>query len=560
MNLGEILIVYSIAAIGLGYFSYGSNQLAFSQSAMMAIGAYIMAISSNFFLDDLSTYYEAVLFHSFGLILGVLMATVVAIALIYPALKLKGPYFAMVTIAFAWVCWKILVEGRPVTGGDLGIRDIEGLRAQYGLANKERYIFFLIIIGLTASLFLFLKRSSFELVRQGLREDTLALSAMGYNVKSTTIFLFTICSIFGAIAGSLYTLQISYINPQSFDVIDAVFILMAVLIGGARSITGAIIGAFVIFVLPEFLHGLQQYRLLFYSAFLIFALHFLPKGIVGFFKQKDGVHISPKKKIDDESLELFQSKNISVSASGFSKSYENIQALQDASLTTFGGEIFGVIGLNGSGKSTFLDTMTGLIKPDSGTALLNSSKTLSSDLSQNARNGVLRSFQSARNFKNLTCRDNVLLGVLAKRKRNQNISLRSLIFDQITERDVELANSYLIEFELDNFADINASELSEGHSKILEVVRIMAAAPDVLLLDEPTSGANPSDIELLKSAISKFKNQKRVIILVDHDIEFMRSVCDQGLVLNAGNVVATGRFQDLLNNPEVQSLYFGESR
>jgi len=220
---------------------------------------------------------------------------------------------------------------------------------------------------------------------------------------------------------------------------------------------------------------------------------------------------------------------------GLSKSFGGLKALENLDISVNSGEIMGLIGPNGSGKTTTINLITGLLKADSGKVQLDGKDLTNKASDIIAKSGTARTFQNLRIFSRQTVRDNI----------------RERIF--ASETDVLLEK-----FDLSHVSHKRAASLSYGEKKRLEIARALALKPKVLLLDEPAAGMNPLELDWLAETIVGLKKSGLAIILVEHHMKLVMKVCDRITVLNFGNKIAEGSPKEITNNKDVITAYLGK--
>jgi len=553
--LAELVVIYAIAALGVRQFLATTNQLVFCQSAMMAIGAYSFALTARQFGDGITGLF-------IGLVAGLIISGAVSMALIFPALRLRGPYFAMITIAFGWIVWRTAIEWTAVTGGDLGISAIPNFAAALGLPPSAQYVASLAVLAAVSGILWRIGNSAFGVLQLAHSVDTMALAALGVRVDHIRLIAFVAGSCIGALAGAFFAMHQAYINPNGFEVFDSVSLLVAVLIGGVSRQVGTVIGVIAIYIAPEFLHALDAYRLLFYGALVLLMLNFAREGLLrdnrsqiwrrpfhgtgavgGLVSWLEELHPGPR--------------HTHLKISGVQKHFGTIRALGGVDLDVRAGEVHGVVGPNGSGKSTLLDVASGLVPRDGGSVTLNDLKLPREGVDRIARYDMLRTFQKIRNFDTLTCRENVLAGIVAQRFRTSTFGIFRAMANRVATRDEERAQAILGSLGLAAHSDDLAAALPQGRRRALEIARILAAGPRVLLLDEPTSGLSRDERDEIARAILLCRDHGIAVILVDHDMELIEHLCDQVTALSVGRVIAQGSPQAVLADERFKADYFG---
>jgi branched-chain amino acid transport system ATP-binding protein len=230
------------------------------------------------------------------------------------------------------------------------------------------------------------------------------------------------------------------------------------------------------------------------------------------------------------------------------KTFGMLTAVSDASLTIAEHEIIGLIGPNGSGKSTLLHTICGRTLPNSGSVILNGVEMSQLPPNKRARAGMAIKFQLARIYLEKSVRDNLLISLQAKN------SIPSLLASRSRKAYGEKIESLITEFQLADFADTPARSLSHGQQQWLEIAMAMSDDPVLLLLDEPTAGMSPK--ERADTAILIRNAAKRCgVLIVEHDLDFIKNLCDRISVLHYGELIATGTPNEIERNDRVREVY-----
>ena len=241
-------------------------------------------------------------------------------------------------------------------------------------------------------------------------------------------------------------------------------------------------------------------------------------------------------------------------------SFGGLQAVDNFSLSIKKGQLYGLIGPNGAGKTTVFNLLTGVYKPDSGKITLDGEDITGKSVVQINKDGIARTFQNIRLFGKLSVLDNVKIG-LHNIYRYPTIAgiLKLPVYFKKEKQMNEKAMELLKVFELDGEANTIASNLPYGKQRKLEIARAMATNPTLLVLDEPAAGMNPNEtMELVKTISFIRDNFDMTILLIEHDMKLVSSICEELTVLNFGKVLTQGKTSDVLNNPEVIKAYLGD--
>jgi len=235
-------------------------------------------------------------------------------------------------------------------------------------------------------------------------------------------------------------------------------------------------------------------------------------------------------------------RDAALHADAISKSFGGVQALSNCSLTVPAGSLTGLIGPNGSGKTTLFNVMTGYERPDAGQVFLSGRRITGAPASRVFALGVGRTFQLTRIFPRMTVLENMLVPAQRGRSRRQH---REHAMDLLAFTGIA------------GHADKLAGTLSYGQRKLLELAYVLVADPAVVLLDEPAGGVNPSLIHHIADRIRDMNKAGKTFLLVEHNMDFVMTLCDQVTVLDSGTVVATGTPDEVRADPRVLDAYLG---
>jgi branched-chain amino acid transport system permease protein len=265
-------LVTSIAAMGVNLIVGYAGQETLAQAAFVGIGAYLTAIAGKHGVP-------------FGLSFAAsgLLTFVIGIALGFPALRVQKHYLAFVTLAFSVLCWLVFRNEAEVTGGVMGIRDIErpivfGLK----LSNAVHFYWFVLAIAAVMSFVLWwIVRSPWGRAFTALRENPLRAESLGVDVRLYTLLAFALGSAYGGMAGSLYAPLVEFIDPSPFALGPSLLFMLMVVVGGSGTFAGPFVGAAVAVLLPEWLRAWETWYLLIYAVLVMVMMALFPGGLVG---------------------------------------------------------------------------------------------------------------------------------------------------------------------------------------------------------------------------------------------------------------------------------------
>ena len=265
-------LVTAIAAMGVNLIVGYAGQETLAQAAFVGIGAYLTAIAGKHGVP-------------FGLsfLLSGLATFVIGIALGFPALRVQKHYLAFVTLAFSVLCWLVFRNETAVTGGVMGLRDIErpivfGFKLRRAI---DFYWFVLVIAALMTVVLWWIVRSPWGRAFTALRENPLRAESLGVDVRLYTLLAFALGSAYGGMAGSLYAPLVEFIDPSPFALGPSLLFMLMVVVGGSGTFLGPFVGAAVAVLLPEWLRAWETWYLLIYGVLVMIMMALAPGGLVG---------------------------------------------------------------------------------------------------------------------------------------------------------------------------------------------------------------------------------------------------------------------------------------
>jgi branched-chain amino acid transport system permease protein len=534
----------TIVTAGLNVLVGFTGQTSLGHAGLYAFGAYTAALCVT----------RAGTSEWFAIAAAVVVTSIVGAAVAAAALRVSGPYLAMVTIAFGLIVEGVLIEWGSVTGGPGGIFNIPkpGLRTHYWTVMLTAAL----ALWLTANL----RRSAWGRACLAVKSSEVAAESLGLSAYYVRIAAFTVSAGFAGAAGALFTFLNGYISPDSFTLQTSILFLLALLFGGLGRIAGPVAGSVALTILPELLTRLLDYRLILYGSLLLLSIYWLPQGVVG--------AVSRARRSRPTSLEFSLSPlgrgqgegpQPLLVASGVNLSFGGVVALEGVALTVNRHQIHAVIGPNGAGKTSLLNVLSGFYAPQAGTITVGGRSIGGLSPYAVARHGITRTFQTAQVFGDLSVRDNVAVGVAGPRLGSPLSALVATPGSRAREavrqsRALELLHA----LGLGELADEPADSLAAGLRRKLEIARALATEPRLLMLDEPAAGLSPSEIAALDAQLTGLRNQDGpTVILVEHHMDLVMAISDRITVLDYGRVIAEGGPDEIRQNPAVIEAYLG---
>lgn len=242
---------------------------------------------------------------------------------------------------------------------------------------------------------------------------------------------------------------------------------------------------------------------------------------------------------------------------GLTKKFGGLVAVNEASFTIEKNKISCLIGPNGSGKTTIFNLITGSLPADSGSVLYNGQELIGKKVSQTVEMGISRTFQDLKLFSEFTVLQNVMV---AMRKRHGEKVLQGFLYSEksaAAQKDIEKAHEILRLFDLNDDADSLVSGLPYGMQKLVSLARLYAVDADLLLLDEPASGMDKEGYAIMDQAMNVFIENGKTILLVEHNMDFVKNIAEKVIFLHQGKVLAQGSMDDITSDKHLTEIYFG---
>ena len=538
-----LVALTAVVGVGLNILLGLTGQVSLGHVGFYAIGAYTVAILTLKGVD-----------FWIALPLAGAVAGIVGFVLALPALRVTGPYLAMVTIAFAFIVQHGTIEWRTLTGGSNGLMGIPPPSIG-ALIFSEREMAMLAVALAGASLYAFhrLARSGWGMAMVAVRDAEPAARSIGLNPVIVKTAAFSLSAVFTGLAGGIFAPLLMFVAPDSFPFSQSILFLFAVIVGGAGWTFGPVVGALVSVVLPELLSGLAEYRLLFFGAALLVILWVAPEGVLGLLarlwpRRDSAMAVSPPFDVGAFLTPAGPPGALEVRDLGIT--FGGIKAATAVTFTAPPGKVTSVIGPNGAGKTTVLNLIGGFYRPDSGSIRLGERELAGRAAWKVARAGIARTYQTTKLFATMSIVDNVLIALRRGR-------LGSMAADAASRGDRDAAEALLAFVGYHGSLSTPAGDLPHVDRRLVEIARALAMRPRVLLLDEPAAGLMRSDKDALSRLIRRIADLGIAVILVEHDMLLVMGISDAVIVLDAGVRIAAGSPIEVRHDPRVLKAYLG---
>ena len=542
--------VTALVATGLNVLMGLTGQTSIGHVGFFAIGAYTTAIL---------TKHVGVGFWPALVAAGVL-AAVVGGALALPALRLSGPYLAMITLAFAFVIEHGATEWRGLTGGSNGIMGMPPVSVA-GVALDARALAAVIAVVTAGGVAVFwlMSRSGWGYAMRAVRDAETAAAGLGLHTIAIRWTAFVVSAAYAGVAGGLFAPLTGFVSPETFPLITSIIFVLVVIVGGQGTVTGPLVGAVIVVLLPEALSSLAEYRLLLFGALLFVVLLIAPRGVVGALAARFAqARPTPAPDRIDAAVLLERGPAVAsddLVVEGLARAFGGVRAVSGVGFTARRGRITSVIGPNGAGKTTLINLISGVIGADAGRARLGARDLSGLPAHAVARAGVARTYQTSQLFAGMSVLDNVLVGLQRGRLGSPVTPRRA-----VTSPDIAVAASLLDFVGYAGSLDASAGALPHVDRRLVEIARALATRPAALLLDEPAAGLSAEDTRRVGALLRAIAARGVAVLLVEHDMELVMEVSTHVVVLDTGLVLAEGTPATVQADPAVRAAYLGDRR
>ena len=538
---------WNIMAGFTGYVSIG-------QSAFLGIGAYTVALLS------LRTGLSPLLLAP----LGGAAAALVAAVLGATVMRAREHAFVIITIALLFLFQTLALNLEGITGGSNGLtlplptwdRDIQNLPFYYVMLG---------LLALSVLLSWWIRRTKFGMGLIAIREDEDKAAAIGVRTSAYKVLSFVASAVLIGVAGGVYAYFLSFIDPRGmFDILVSVQLVLAALVGGRGTIWGPVLGAFAVVPLNEATNNLaaaEGVHLFAFGLALGAVVLFLPRGLIPTVQQwwarrhRQQVPWEQRRQVGAVDREpppaAAEPGRALLEVDGLAKRFGGVAAVDLCSFTVREGGLTGLIGPNGSGKTTTFNLVTGMLRSDDGSIRFDGRRIDQVLPWERAHLGLGRTFQVTRLFPRMTVLENLVAPL-------RGFSWSNLAADAVSGPEARRAEELLDLVGLAPLAAQPAGRLSFGQQKLAELAQVLMLEPRLVLLDEPAGGVNPGMIEHIAGLLLELNRQGITFLIVEHNMPMVLELCDPILVMARGRVIAEGPPAAVQRDPAVLDAYLGE--
>ena len=557
--IGTRAAIYWVLVSGLNLVVGFAGHLAIGYVALLALGAYTTSVLvAGNVMAPVPVFAALPLAGCVGAVFGVIVGL--------PALRLRTFYFAMSTLGFATIVTQIALAWQSVTGGGIGIAGPE-FPAPFDTAWGYYYLcvaFAAFCTWMSANV----AHSRFGRALIAVRDAEVAAEATGISKPRMLIAIFLFAGALAAIAGGLFASLQTYITPDAFTFDLSILFFIAILIGGRGSILGPMLGTIILTILPEIAAPLAAWSTFLYAGLLLAIVLAMPGGIAALLDFRNRRPLASNRAIVPRPAALgdIARKTVGDKTAGDKTlslrnivlSFGNVRAIDGLDLDVKPGQVHGLIGPNGSGKTTTLNVISGYYAASKGTLALGADALPAGRPEVRALRGIARTFQTPRVIGAASVLENVMIGGTVEGEATFVEALLALPRHWRDERKLAAsARALLGVVGLEQLADVRADRLQHSELRFIEIARALMLDPDFLLLDEPAAGLSGDEIERLGALIKAISRRGTAVLLVEHHADLIFDICDQVTVLNLGRVLAAGTPAEIRAHKEVVSAYLG---
>ena len=574
-----LAVCYAAAGLSLNLLMGYAGQISLGQFTLLGVGAFMSGWLTG--ADRLAL--------PFMVAVPAAAAAGAAVALVIgvPALRLRGLYLAVVTIAFTYEAQLSVFKIDAISRGSAGVELPRPQINDFIMTRNADYL--VVLLLLLAMLWMFdraVTGSKVGRAFQAVRADEAVAASFGVDVPRYKLLAFVLSGAFAGVAGAMYGHLIQFANSETFPFERSLLLVVIVVIGGLGSRVGVLISAVFYALWPVYIvkvlgDGFRGTDLIVGAALLMFTVARHPGGLaeawgegaerrrarnVDVGDDADGDAEPPMPKLPElprpsglPERPAATADDCVLRATGVSVSFGGLQALSDASIEVRANRIVGLIGPNGAGKTTLFNAVSGFLRPDSGRVEMLGEDITALPAHARARKGLGRTFQLIGLARDLSVTENLLLAQHVVAGYSIGSALTRIGSANRVERELRSrAAEAIAALGFEQYAHAPVKRLSHGQQRIVELGCALVTAPEVVLLDEPSAGMSPGAAENLAVRLRDIRDELgRTVLLIEHNIPLVLDVCDELYVLAGGELLARGEPDEVVRRPEVIEAYLG---
>jgi len=558
-NLLILTFLLAIGASGWNIMGGYAGYISLGNSAFIGLGAYTTGILAA--KQHVSPF--------LGCLVGGLVCALAAAVLSLVTRRTRGMYFVIVTFAALQLLGVVATTWSGLTGGSQGL----ALPLPTWSLSYQNWPFYYPLLGLlvlTVAVSVLVRRSKLGLGLFAIQDDEDKAAGLGVRTAVYKMIAFVFGGTFVGIAGGIYAYYLAFLNVSAvFDIVTSMLIVLSALLGGRGTVWGPVLGAFIIEPLANVtstsLGGANAgaIRLLLFGGLLGGVVLFLPRGVLPtvttYWWRRKARHVAPVETPrtsaggaavpeggarQDAPVRVLEVR-------GLAKAFGGLRAVDGVDLTVARGSITGLLGPNGSGKTTVFNLIDGTVATKSGQVILAGRPIGRRARPARAHAGLARTYQLPRLFPSLIVVENLVVP-------QRRLSFARLWRRRVTAAERARAIAVLDELGLAAYADTSPAELSYGERKLIELAQVLWLDPVLLMLDEPAAGISPALSQRLADMIRSLHQRGVGILLIEHDLAFLSSLCEHVYVMANGKIIASGTVAQVSSDRTVVDAYLGD--